>query len=1053
MAICCATTFADGQLERIPYNNPGLVVDLGVGLWAWPLPMDYDRDGDMDLIVACPDVPYNGIYFFENPGSSGDAQPVFKPAVRLGDAVRNLQVSYVDDEVRVMSPGVEYRNFRESLLDDKIELGPPVKIDPQYERTRANQWKSVDYDADGDQDLIVGLGVWDEYGWDDAWDKEGNWTNGPLHGYVYLVSNNGDDKSPDYAAPVKLTTTDGNPIDVYGMPSPNLADFDNDGDLDLICGEFLDGFTYFENTGTRESPQFAYGRRLTDTFYVPRNGELKVGGEAPVKMDLQMITPVAVDWDNDGDIDIICGDEDGRVAFIEHTGEQLSGAPHFLRPVYFQQESADVKFGALVTPVSTDWEGDGDEDLICGNTAGYIGLIENLDGEAVPKWGAPQRLQKFLPYGEGIVYYELRYKAGPQGSIQGPCEAKWGYTAPSVADWNHDGMLDLVSNGIWGKVTWHQRTPDGELQMEEAVKLSSEPRWEKPEWNWWSPVEGELVTQWRTTPCVIDWNEDGLNDLVMLDHEGYLAFYERTKQDDELVLQSPQRIFKMEGPCEFDGKHNPMGDETDGLLRLNAKRAGGSGRRKLCFADWDGDGRIDLLVNSLNVNWLRNVRTDDEGFTWFKDMGQLDERVLAGHTTSPTVVDWDKNGIPDLLVGAEDGFLYYKQNPRAVLAASEPRPSESGRSQTVQLAQGPEAESGDDASEDVVKVEADQPGKKGMLRSEFIYTEAPFPECHASTIAETPSGLVAAWFGGKHEKNPDVGIWVSRNVDGEWTPPVEVANGVQHADLRHPTWNPVLFQMPDGPLLLFYKAGPDPRTWWGMLTESTDGGATWSHPCRLPETIDGPVKNKPELIGDRLVCPSSTEYDGWRVHFEITKDAGKTWRRIGPINDGKEFNAIQPSILIHDQDKLQVLCRSREGSIVSSRSEDGGETWGEMERTVLPNPNSGTDAVTLTDGRHILIYNHTQRNSGSPRGRNMLNVAVSENGIDWQAAFVLEHTPKAEFSYPAVIQTKDGLVHITYTWHRKRVKHVVVDPKKLKLQPIVDGMWPGLPDAGALPKE
>lgn len=340
-----------------------------------------------------------------------------------------------------------------------------------------------------------------------------------------------------------------------------------------------------------------------------------------------------------------------------------------------------------------------------------------------------------------------------------------------------------------------------------------------------------------------------------------------------------------------------------------------------------------------------------------------------------------------------------------------------------------------------------------MLKSEFIYTEASFPECHASTIAETPSGLVAAWFGGQHEKNPDVGIWVSRHVDGEWTPPVEVANGVQHTDLRHPTWNPVLFQMPDGPLLLFYKAGPDPRTWWGMLTESTDGGETWSHPCRLPETIDGPVKNKPELIGDQLICPSSTEYDGWRVHFEITKDAGKTWRRIGPINDGKEFNAIQPSILIHDKDKLQVLCRSREGSIVTSWSEDGGETWGEMERTVLPNPNSGTDAVTLTDGRHLLVYNHTQRHSGNPRGRNLLNLAISDNGVDWQAALVLENTPQMEFSYPAIIQTQDGLVHITYTWDRKRVKHVVVDPKKLKLQPIVDSKWPGLPDAGVMAKE
>lgn len=331
---------------------------------------------------------------------------------------------------------------------------------------------------------------------------------------------------------------------------------------------------------------------------------------------------------------------------------------------------------------------------------------------------------------------------------------------------------------------------------------------------------------------------------------------------------------------------------------------------------------------------------------------------------------------------------------------------------------------------------------------EFIYENAPFPSCHASTIAETPAGLVCAWFGGSREGDDDVGVWVSRQVDGEWTAPVEVANGVQHAGLRHPCWNPVLFQQPDGALQLYYKCGPSPSTWWGMLTESTDHGATWSWPRRLPETIDGPVKNKPVLLSSgELLCGSSTEYDGWRVHFEITSDAGRSWERIGPINSGERFNAIQPTILTHQDGRLQVLCRSREGRIATSWSSDNGRSWSEMEATALPNPNSGIDAVTLEDGRHVLVYNHTLRNAGSPRGRSLLNVAVSENGVNWSAGVVLENS-RGEFSYPAVIQTDDGLVHTTYTWQRERVRHVVLDPDAFQTQPIVDGVWPGLPEAG-----
>jgi alpha-L-rhamnosidase len=334
--------------------------------------------------------------------------------------------------------------------------------------------------------------------------------------------------------------------------------------------------------------------------------------------------------------------------------------------------------------------------------------------------------------------------------------------------------------------------------------------------------------------------------------------------------------------------------------------------------------------------------------------------------------------------------------------------------------------------------------KEGIVSSEFIYDEAPFPSCHAATIAETTDGtLVASWFGGTYERHPDVCIYTSRMVDGQWSEPVNAADGIQEDGSRLPTWNPVLFQVPDGELQLYYKIGPNPREWQGWMKTSADGGISWSDAKMLPEGYMGPVKNKPELIDGTLICPTSTEDDGWRVHFEMTKDFGKTWERTEAINDGVEIHAIQPSILKYGDDRLQVLCRSKNRAVLSSWSDDGGETWTAMEKTSLPNNNSGTDAVSLSNGTHLLVYNHVLPPGEEFKGvRTPLNVALTKDGENWLAALVLEDTPDSEFSYPAIIQTKDGMIHILYTWNRTKIKHVVVDPAKIKLTKIDNGVWP-----------
>jgi predicted neuraminidase len=283
---------------------------------------------------------------------------------------------------------------------------------------------------------------------------------------------------------------------------------------------------------------------------------------------------------------------------------------------------------------------------------------------------------------------------------------------------------------------------------------------------------------------------------------------------------------------------------------------------------------------------------------------------------------------------------------------------------------------------------------------------------------------------------------VSRQENGRWAAPVEVADGIQPDGSRHPTWNPVLFQPAAGPLMLFYKVGPNPRAWWGMRTTSHDDGKSWSTPERLPDGVIGPVKNKPiQLENGDILASSSTEHDGWRVHFERSTDAGATWTVTPPVNDGGTIDAIQPSVLLHSEGRLQAIGRTRQERIFTIESTDWGRSWGPMSLLDLPNPSAGTDAITLADGRHLLVYNHTTSADGDS-DRGVLNVALSTDGRSWHAAMVLDEQPGGEFSYPAVIQTSDGLVHITYTWHRTRVRHVVLDPAKLTLRPISGGEWP-----------
>ena len=675
-----AQNAAKPGLTIMRYNHPGLLDDLAVGLWSWPIPADFNHDGRLDLIVGSECVPYNGVFRFESlpatleipgqgtPSESSTtvpnfAMPIFKSAGKpVSRAERNIVPSWVGGQLRVLTRGKYYPDFLESGIAKPEEIPGLSELPPDG---RANMWKYADFNGDGRTDLVVGVDDWTRYGWDNAYNSEGIWQNPQASGWVYVMINSGTDEDPIYEKPFRLQTIDGKEIETYAWPVPNLVDFDRDGDLDLFCGEFIEHFTYFENIGSATDPRYAPG-----TPVLFEDGSLACE-------NLCISTPVLFDWTENGYPDIITGNEDGRVSFFENTGKFIRvtagegiwattvSVPLFKRPLYFQQEADELKASSLATPCCADLDGDGAIDIVTGTTEGTILFFKNLSppGEEVPKWTRPVYLKARGKDGDEV----FRITAGTNGSIQGPIERKYGYTTVSVADWDGDGLSDILVNSVWGKVVW-LRNIGSATQPAFDTPRRIEVEWDgaqpRLEWGWMTPENDELpicrppeyfssvpgkalLTQWRTTPVAYDWTGDGLVDLSMLDTEGYFVLFERYRDENgELKLKSPRRAFK-------DLKGTPH--------RLNANKAGGSGRRKICVTDWDGDGLPDLLINTRNVALLRCVRF--EGGDWFfQDMGDLSSTVLAGHSCSPTTADFNADGCPDLVVGAEDGRFYYLKN-------------------------------------------------------------------------------------------------------------------------------------------------------------------------------------------------------------------------------------------------------------------------------------------------------------------------------------------------------------------------------------------------------
>ena len=629
------------DFARMPCWNPESAVFLKGGFGTARLEvLDWDGDGQLDLITASgwADWPWRGNYLYLNPTGKGkrDLDPVFPKAKRLSDG-----------EFAARCPYLGYRTF---LGTDGKPL-PETHTLEKGANLAYQERQLVDFDGDGLDDLVISVAdrVKDE--WHDKYDSRGIWTAGhQLHAYVYVAKCvSGKGAGARYARPEIVRLENGDPIEVYGNNPTLVADFDGDGDLDLLILDFRSDITYFENIGTRTKPVYTSGRSLHDA-----KGNLLMG-------ELCLPAATVADWDGDGHPDVFIGEEDARIGWFRHTGRVENGLPVFEPLRHFRQQADELNFGALNTPCAIDWDGDGDQDILSGNSHGQIAFIENLSGPGVehPKWAPPVYLTE--PDGRPIWL-----KAGPNGSIQGPCESKWGYSVISVADWDGDGLPDIMANSVRGEIRWWKnvgtrRQP--KLGFAQGVEVEWNGAQPPLKWGWIRPETQPnakwIIAPWRTTPVMHDFNGDGLVDLMLMDGENNLAFYERAKDaKGKLILKAPRKAFLDENgrPLWFPGSWGTV--------------AGGAGRYKFTVCDWDGDGRDDIVYDCHpNAYLLKQVKAADGTWT-YRYAGPLARKKLSTHDPAPAVCDFNGDGVPDLLFGAMDGYFYYLRNSRTGTAKS-----------------------------------------------------------------------------------------------------------------------------------------------------------------------------------------------------------------------------------------------------------------------------------------------------------------------------------------------------------------------------------------------
>jgi predicted neuraminidase len=310
-----------------------------------------------------------------------------------------------------------------------------------------------------------------------------------------------------------------------------------------------------------------------------------------------------------------------------------------------------------------------------------------------------------------------------------------------------------------------------------------------------------------------------------------------------------------------------------------------------------------------------------------------------------------------------------------------------------------------------------------MLETHYLNVHLPGrPTCHCASLTELPDGdLLAVWYAGAGEGLPDSALLSARysQPESQWTIPETIVDTPGLSD-----GNAILFTAPGGAVWLVHTViqghGWDTvQTYW---RQSLDGGLSWSGPRLLDGEAGLMVRCRPlQLSSGRLLVPMYDEKD-WSSFCLLSDDGGFSWRRSVRLQAPE--GCIQPAVVERADGSLlaHMRCGNRVGHVWQATSLDGGENWSPCTAVDLPNPNSGLDLIRLPGGELLLAAN---LNTAS---RSPLHLALSpDEGETWPCRLIVAHDPGEEFSYPQLLQDRQGRCHLLYTWRRERIRHLAFD--------------------------